>query len=288
MPDAPTTQRPEWSDLLPAEDYRFHLGVRPGNPSAYFGPTPHRAALLAERKRWLTLDPQRYAGLLPEAVPLLEETLELAHTWGTLPESFPARTPSLASPWDRCLALGQIWEPDYLLLSPDATGSFVLRGGCVCFPSAWSFEEKLGHPLEFIHGVVPGLNPALGKSIQAMLSKMRPGTAWVRSNWSLTRLPELNQHPKLALPRLTLPLSLAEVWLRSEYQILVPLPRHGGILFGIRLEIQSLAELVTVPSVARGLKQALETMPEAMAVYKNIASVRTGLIDLLNGPASQP
>jgi hypothetical protein len=281
MPDAPTQPRSDWSSLLPVEDYRFHIGVRPGNPAEYFAPTANRAALLAERQHWLTTAPSRHAALLPDGVDLLDETIDLARAWGTIGDPSPISALPTHDSWPRCLALGQLWEPDYLLLRPDATGQLILLGGCVCFPSAWSLEEKLGHPLDFIHSAVPGLNASIGKSINAFLSRMKPGSAWLRSNWGLTRSPELNQHPDLPWPRLALPVQLTDVWLRSENQILVPLPRTGGLLFGIRLEVHPLAELVKVPNAVQGLRQGLETMPEAMTVYKGIAPVRAALLELL-------
>ena len=74
-----------------------------------------------------------------------------------------------------------------------------------------------------------------------------------------------------------------EVFLRIENQALVALPASGGVLFGIRLEVHSLAEVRRDPVAARGLARGLRTMPEEMAVYKNIASVRNDLLALLNG-----
>ena len=274
---------PAWAELLPDEDFRFHFGLKPGDAAAFFAPSGEHASLIQQRRHWLEHEPQTYSALLPEGAPLLQETLALARHWGTPPE----RVAEIASPLptdqplQNCLALGQTWEPDFLLLKPDDAGQFRLVAACVCFPSSWRLSDKIGQPLESIHAPVPSLNPALGKSIHQFLAKLRPGPAWLRANWGLSRSPELNQHPARILPRLTPPLAVDEVWLRIENQALVALPETGGILFGIRLEMISLTEVKRHAAAARGLLRALRTMPAEIAAYKNLAAPRANLMALL-------
>ena len=110
---------------------------------------------------------------------------------------------------------------------------------------------------------------------------MKPNIAWQRTNWGLSRSAELNQHPERALPRLDATVHLEEVWLRVEHQALVALPRNHGILFGIRIAIHPLAELKQDPAVASRFSRALQTMPEDMAQYKNLAAARSTIIALL-------
>jgi hypothetical protein len=90
---------------------------------------------------------------------------------------------------------------------------------------------------------VPGLNNQLAQPIDAFLAKMEPGTAWLRSNWGLSRSPQLNQHPARNLRKLDASVSLDEVWLRSENQALASLPVNRGILFGIRIAVYPLADV---------------------------------------------
>jgi hypothetical protein len=162
-----------------------------------------------------------------------------------------------------------------------------LLGGCVCFPSSWSLEEKMGRPLDFIHRVVPGLNEQLGKPIAQFLRRMTPDIAWLRANWGLSRSAELNQHPRRALPRLDATVQPDEVWLRVEHQALVALPTTGGVLFGIRVMVHSLTEVKRDPDAARGLHRALQTMPEAMAIYKGIAPARSALLGILEASGAR-
>ncbi len=292
---------PTWAELLPDEDFRFHFGLKPGDAAAFFAPTRENARLIQQRQHWLELEPQTYSALLPEGAPLLQETLALARQWGTLLaiESRSSRreeAPTEAGkgqslltsaatvsdePLQTCVPLGRIWEPDFLLLKSDDAGQFRLVAACVCFPSSWRLSEKIGQPLEAIHAPVPALNATLGRSIHQFLAKLRPGPAGLRSNWGLSRSPELNQHPARNLPRLTPPVTVDEVWLRIENQALVALPETGGILFGIRLEMIALTEVKRHAAAARGLLRALRTMPEEIAAYKNLAASRANLMELL-------
>ena len=267
------------SDLFPDEDYRPQMRFERGSVAGFFAPTEHHAELISQRCHWLQTAPQIHAALLPEGIPLLDETIEMAGAWTT--NGALARLREVQSPLERCLALGEILEPDFLLLKPQADGRFHLLAGCVCFPSSWSLAEKIGRPLEFIHGVVPGLNAQLGNQLHGFLSKLKPDIAWQRSNWGLGRSAELNQHPERALSLLDASVRLEEVWLRVEHQALVALPQNQGILFGIRIAIHPLAELKKDSTVAERLSRALQTMPEEMARYKNLSAARSTLIAFL-------
>jgi dimethylamine monooxygenase subunit A len=260
--------------LFPDEDYRFHLRMERGDPAAFFAPTPLHEQWIAERQRWLRSDPHSYAALLPPGEPLLVEVSELAQTWNGFAPASPA-------PWPTLLALGEFWEADYLLLKSDADGEIRLYGGCLCFPSSWRLTDKLGQPIEFIHGPVPGLNPSLGAAIHKFLAGLKPGTASLRHNWGLARSPELNHHPDLHRARLDADVALNEVWLRVEHQALVALPRSRGILFGIRVVNYPLAAVLANAVARLRLVRALETMPEAVAVYKGIGAAREHLLELL-------
>ncbi|MBI3851546.1 MAG: DUF3445 domain-containing protein [Verrucomicrobia bacterium] len=267
------------ADVIPDEDYRLQMRFERGNVAEFFAPTERHEELISQRRHWLQTAPQTYAALLPEGIPLLDETIERACLWQA--DAPLARLKEANSPWERCLALGETLEPDFLLLKPQAEGCFHLLAGCVCFPSSWSLAEKIGRPLEFIHGVVPGLNSQLGNQIHGFLSKIKPGIAWQRANWGLSRSPELNQHPERRLPRFDASVSLTEIWLRVEHQALVALPQNQGILFGIRIAIHPLAELKKDSTVAERLSRVLQTMPEEMARYKNLATARSTIIALL-------
>lgn len=254
--------------VLPSGAFRFELGVRRGD-EAFFRHTPADASLLAERERWLVADPHLYARALPGSEPMLAEAVAFARGQSV---EIPAIT---AEP----VALGKVWAPDFLLLSPREDGVFILRAGCVCFPTYWDLGEKLGQPMAAIHSPVPTLNAALGRQVDGFLAALRPGVVWERWNWGLAASPELNNHPARELPRLTAVTPLNEIWLRVEHQAFVRLP--GGVLFGIRVLIEPLREVARESAAAERLAQLLETMPAAVAEYKGLAAVRPNLLDAL-------
>jgi hypothetical protein len=256
-------------ELFPGEDFRFRVGVRRGDLEAFFRPTAAGAAILAERRRWLASDPERYAALAPEGGPLLASFHALASGW-----------PHAAGSAVDCCALGGALEPDFLLLAADAAGEFRLHGGALCFPTGWALEEKLGRTVDEIHGVVPGLNAALAPAIGRLLARLAVGESWARVNWGLAATPELNLHPALARPRLAAECGLDEVWLRVEHQILAALPPPAvrGVVFAIRLEITPLRAVLDDPVARRGFAQALATMDDAVAAYKGLAAARPRLL----------
>jgi hypothetical protein len=269
------------SDLFPDEDYRFHMALRRGTPQEFFGRTPTNQALLAERQRWLQNEPLTYSACLPESAALVETCIVLAHEWGAISEKQRIDLITLADPRERCAAFGQVWEPDFLLLKSNVGTPHRLLAGCVCFPSSWNLAEKIGQPLETIHGVVPSLNAQIGSSIHSFLSRLTPGAAWLRHNWGLSRSSELNQHPRRVLPKLDGAVELPDVWLRVEHQALVALPQSGGVLFGIRVVMHSLDEVKKEPAAALKLVRALRTMPAEVTAYKGLAVARDRIIELL-------
>jgi hypothetical protein len=260
-------------ELFPDEDYRFHLTLRKANLGEFFG-SPD-AAVLAERQRWLKLDSSRYAAATGEAEPLLAEFEALAASWSPALASDPAGDDAVVQ---RLVALGRKLEPDFMLLAKDEAGTFRLRAGVVCFPSSWALTEKMGLTLDGIHGVVPGLNPGLGATIGQFLGKLRPGSPYERANWGLAATPELNLHPGLARPRLALPFDAQGIWVRIEDQILAALPVTGGILFGIRLRLVPLVELLNDRQLKAGFHRALTSMPGALVAYKGFDLIRNELI----------
>ena len=265
------------AELFPDGDYRFHLTLRRSEPREFFAARDGTGDMLAERARWLDAEPQRYDALLPEAHAAVREFAGLAQPWIAPAASHDLRS---ALPSDVLGQLGRGLEPDLLFLSADPEGRFRLRAGVLCFPTGWALEEKLGHTLDAIHGVVPGLNPALGTQIHQFLSKLKPGTAFLRDNWGIAATPELNLHPARRLPGPDLPAKLEQLWLRVEHQALLALPTSRAIVFGIRIALHPLDEIARSPDASR-LRRALATMPGELVGYKRLERIRDYLLNVL-------
>lgn len=245
---------PDWQRLFPAAAYRFQMGLRVGDARTFWSNQDSTGRVHAERQSWLDSAPALYRAQVLEGLPALAEARDWIQQWTSA-----------------C-------EPDWVVLSDGLTDEPRVLGGEVVFPSSWSLPEKLGLPLSAVHGPVPGLETALGKSIQTFFSRLAPDASWERDNWGLSADAELNHHPARRLPALDASARLATTWLRLERQFLTRLPLTGCLLFGIRVSHHRLDELVDVPSVAASLTRFLETMSEEVARYKGLILARESLL----------
>lgn len=269
------------ADILSDQDFGLRMRFEKEDVASFFMPGDSHSEVIAERRKWISETPETCVAILPDGITLLNETVAMAISLGTLPGGETLETFAALEPSVRCKRLGELWETDFLLMKPDDEGVFHLYGGCLCFPSHWDLREKLERPMADIHAPVPGLNEKLGRQIDAFLQRIKPGISWVRANWGLARTPELNLHPSRHLPHLDETVTLDEVWFRIEEQSLVSLPKSGGILFGIKLMILPLREIMADPAARQGLIRALRTMPGPMAIYKGIAPARERLLALM-------
>lgn len=269
---------PRWFE---DEDFRFRLGTVPGNVEDFFALSPDANSVLAERRKWLTTDTERYAAMLPDARAIVAEFLQVAADWPMLQDIAQQLRVEERSEFDRMLLLSKHLEPDFVLLAPADTVHFIAVAGCVCFPSSWRLTDKIGLPVADIHEPVPQLNPILGTQIDRLLGKLSAGKCVVRANWGVCSTPELNQHPDRSLPGLQSRASLDHAWLRREDQCLFTLPRTNGILFGIRVTHISWQELRSDPFAAHSVARGLRTMPAAMREYKRLQEVYSALAELL-------
>jgi hypothetical protein len=174
--------------------------------------------------------------------------------------------------------LGAEWEPDFVLIN--LLDSRRVLGGCVCFPTGWSLQEKRDQPLSLVHAPVPGLNLRLGAGIEQFLGRLNPGDCYQRSNWSLTSSKQLNQQPQDNIPEIDPNCDAAEAFLRVEWQSLV-LIDPTRILFGIRIYQCAFDYIRKNREAARLLADNLRTMPEEMLRYKRLARSKNQLIELL-------
>jgi hypothetical protein len=240
--------------LLPDEDYRFSMRFQREPVEQFFGPTNAGPEVLSQRGRWLSETPGHCSAVTARGRPLLLELAALSR------DCYGTEVHESSDDLALCQALGRQIEPDFLLLQPDESGTLRLDAACVCFPSAWNLAEKIGQSVESIHGAVPRLNAQTGAPIRQFLDRLKPGPAWRRANWGLSRSPEWNQHPGRPLPRLDESVTRDEVWLRVEHQAFVRLT-GDGVLFGIRISVHPLLDLLQIPEARRGLQRALRTMP---------------------------
>jgi len=241
--------------------YRHTIAARPCEIADFLAPSAEHDTVIAERRSIIAEQSQRCLLRSADCEPLLRAATQLIGD----------STATLAD-WARDQ------EADLLVLDRDSK----LRAGAICFPSGWAPERVLGQPLRAIHEVVPALNRERGDSIDGLLGKLRPGRALWRSNWGLRAHDERDDHPRCERPRLSRHVDPQRVWLRREFQLLAALPDDSGVLFGIRLAITPLEQVIDDRQAATGLRQQLATLEPALLRYKGLDEALPELLALLD------
>jgi len=258
-------EHPAWEGLFSDKPFEFRFGARPGNAEEFFFDSSEHKELIAHRRKIMASYPERHVFQEPVAKAAVNELAE----WGGAPSM-------------DCCELALHWEQDFMVLLANSQGKEVFQAGAVCFPSSWRPEEKVGLPVYAIHSPVPSLNERLGEQIDKFLVGIKPGVAWERVNWGLSRSAELNQHPDCEIERMEPPFSLDQVWVRREDQVLFRLPETGALIFGINVLNISVAKIATDEEGRAKLRFAVETMPDEIAEYKNLQKSREYLLALLD------
>lgn len=154
---------------------------------------------------------------------------------------------------------------------------------CVCVPSHWAPEEKLGLPFAAVHAPVAD-NQAILAAGQQLVRLVTGGERFERFVWTLTPSGRHDQHPgrhpRTPWPELADPEAFArQCFLRAERQTFFPVPAAPGqAVFTIRVMLQPLVEAVASRADALRLHDALASMSEAVLAYKNLAPARDRLL----------
>ena len=255
-----------WETLFPDADYGFHFQFKRESLDSYYGRRAarvvleQRAGLIEKHVDWFVAFDGHADIFVNETAALLASKGLSVGGDGDTPQKLLHR-------------MGMATDADLVVLRPD-DGVWRVTAGVVCFPSGWSLPEKLGRPLEDIHGIVPGLNAALSERINKFISGLKPGYSWERVNWGLSATDQLSMHPNLQPPRLLSGTPVNQVWVRVEMQSLALLPDSGGLLFGIRILNHPLNTLMEDASLKPRIERALRTMPDDVAEYKGLAAFR--------------
>lgn len=156
---------------------------------------------------------------------------------------------------------------------------------CVCVPSRWAPEEKIGQSLAAIHAPVADAD-TLKAASQALIQLVTAGAHWERHVWTVTPSGRHDQHPlrhrASPWPPADDPAAFAaQCFLRSERQTFLPVPGHAQAVFTIRVHVQSLPDAVQGPVQARRLHDALASMSDAVLGYKGLSTAQAPLLSWL-------
>jgi hypothetical protein len=187
--------------------------------------------------------------------------------------------------WDPQVPLELAFEEDFAVL--DAATGGTLPWLCVCVPSHWAPEVKVGLPLAAVHAPVAD-NAALLAASQQLVRLVTAGDAFERFVWTISPSGRHDQHPKrhprAPWPATEDPAAFAEgCFLRSERQTFLPMPRHRQAVFTIRVMLQPLAQAVDSAGKARRLHDSLASMSDPVLAYKSLSAARAPLLRWLDG-----
>ena len=183
------------------------------------------------------------------------------------------------------LPLELAFEEDLAILDGDST---TLPWLCICVPSQWAPEDKLGLPFAAVHAPVAD-NALLQGAGDTLVQLVTGGQCWDRFVWTLTPSPRYDQHP-VRHPRQPWPDTadpeafVAQCFLRAERQTFFPVGRSTRqAVFTIRVMLRPLREAVTTPAQAQRLHDSLASMSDAVLAYKGLAAARAPLVRWLRG-----
>jgi len=172
------------------------------------------------------------------------------------------------------------FEEDFAVLD-GASGT--LPWLCVCVPSHWAPEDKLGRTFAEVHAPIAD-NAALLAAARHLVEVVTAGERWERFVWTVAPSPRYDQHPRrharAPWPPAGDPQYFAErCWLRTERQTFLPVAdATAQAVFGIRVMLAPLAQAVDTPARAQRLHDALASMSDAVLAYKNLTDARDPLL----------
>jgi hypothetical protein len=172
------------------------------------------------------------------------------------------------------------FEENFAVLD-GATGT--LPWLCVCVPSHWAPEDKLGLDFAALHAPVAD-NAALLAASRQLVALATGGDCWERWVWTISPSARHDQHPRrharTPWPSTEDPDAFAGgCWLRAERQVFLPVGRATRqAVFSIRVMLQPLTQAVSSPETAQRLHDSLASMSQAVLEYKNLAPAREPLL----------
>lgn len=172
------------------------------------------------------------------------------------------------------------YEQDFAVLD-GATGR--LQWLCVCVPSHWAPEDKIGLDFAAVHAPVADSRLLTGASSQ-LVKLATSGECWERFVWTVSPSGRYDQHPRRHAREPWPQTGDVETfgdrcWLRWERQTFFPVGAGTQqAVFTIRVMLEPLREAVTTQGAARRLHDSIASMSDAVLAYKGLAPAREPLL----------
>ena len=288
----------------------FTIGLKPLDPARWLEVDGYREAYLAEKRRLYAEMPDKVFVAEEETQEAQREVLEMiiGHLDKCCPvlkvELPPELTVETRNDGDLAAhplhAASLLVQEDLVLMRRNEDG-WRLVAASLCFPSAWSLQEKFGRPLQDIHTPVPGFGRGTRSAelIERMFDKLQVPQPVERMNWSLQAGPALymplsnvgrQERAEQKPSRFPEADVAANAFIRVERQTLRKLPKSGDILFTIRIYLDPMKVLEAHPdraALAASFAAQLAAMEDAQIDYKGLSADRERLVKRLNGMSGQ-
>lgn len=224
-----------------------------------------RARLLDERFDEVCYGPESASAAVDELVELVEAEAELDQA---TPEPDSAR--SVAA--EGLARLGRSVVEDFCLLRR-GEAEWELEAGVVCFPSRWRLTDKLGLPLQAVHGPVIGYDAVLADRVTSLLDRLGDRVV-TRRNWFVHPDPALFQpiRPPGGDPLVPSAEVLDRLFVRSERQTLRSLPRSESVVFTIATQQAPLGALVEVVERRERFVRYLREAPKSQVAHRGLSA----------------
>jgi len=222
-------------------------GTTPIDPADWIVVDDAYAGQMALRARLIAARGAAVVAARPEAGPVVDDLADLLRDHLAARPDFAVGADAVTRPDGRTVplpragdppahtlaALGRIVAEDLCLLArPEGADEHLLVAAVLCFPDHWTLAEKLGHPMGRIHRPVAAYDATLARRVQRMLDGLKPGRPLMRFNLNPAATPAIHTPRREDAPRP--PVAADAGFVRSERQVLVRLPRTGGIVFSIQ------------------------------------------------------
>jgi hypothetical protein len=175
------------------------------------------------------------------------------------------------------------YEQDFAVLDGE-TGK--LQWLCVCVPSHWAPEDKIGLDFGAVHMPVADNKLLVGASSH-LVKLATSGESWERFVWTVSPSGRYDQHPRRH-PRAPWPDGTNVeafgdgCWLRWERQSFFPVGAGTQqAVFAIRVMLEPLRDAIAEPGAARKLHDSIASMSQAVLEYKGLAPAREPLLAFL-------
>lgn len=181
-------------------------------------------------------------------------------------------------------AAGRAVPEDLLLMARDDE-AWRLIGGSLVFPNQWRLAEKMGRTLAEIHEPVDGYATILSDKVDRFFDRLAVNRIVWRRNWFFHDSAEFFQPDRMTHATFTDPDQVATLTVRSEWQTLRRLAFSGVMLFTVKTQVASMADVAARPHVAEGMARFLEEGSAVSHANKDAAGRVEPIVEWLRASA---